>query len=321
MPVLVTGAAGFIGFHVARALLARGEVVVGVDSLNDYYDPALKRARLAELEQAPNFGFERLDLAEVAPARALFERLRPSLVVHLAAQPGVRYSVDHPEVYIQSNLVAFANVLEGCRHAGARHLVYASSSSVYGDQPDHAIAETDPTDQPISLYAATKRSNELIAYSYAHLYGLPSTGLRFFSVYGPWGRPDMAVYLFARAIDAGRPIRVFNHGELYRAFTYIDDAVAAVLRVVDHPPAGQPPQTIYNVGSDASISVNALIHLLEEALGKAAVREEAPMQPGDVHATRADVRRLREALGVAVAVPPEVGIPNFVAWYRQYHAR
>lgn len=321
MPVLVTGAAGFIGFHVARALLARGEAVVGVDSLNDYYELSLKRARLAELEKHPNFGFEHRDLADVVSTRDLFERLRPSLVVHLAAQAGVRYSVDHPEAYIQSNLVAFANVLEGCRHHGTRHLVYASSSSVYGDQPDHAIVESDPTDHPISLYAATKRANELLAYSYAHLYGLPVTGLRFFSVYGPWGRPDMAVYLFTRSIATGQPIRVFHRGELYRAFTYIDDAVDAVLRVVDHPPALVPPTQIYNVGTDAAISVNEMIRLLEDALGEVAIRQEVPMQPGDVRCTRADMGRLHEAVGQREKVPFPEGIRRFVAWYREYHAR
>lgn len=321
MPVLVTGAAGFIGFHVTRALLARGEAVVGVDCLSDYYDPGLKRARLADLQPSPHFAFERLDLADVAACRDLFSRLRPSLVVHLAAQPGVRYSVDHPESYVQSNLVAFANVLEGCRRAEARHLVYASSSSVYGDQPEHAITEDDPVDSPISLYAATKRSNELMARSYAHLYGVPMTGLRFFSVYGPWGRPDMAVYLFTRAIDEGRPIRVFSGGALTRAFTYIDDAVAAVLRVADHPPAGAPPFALYNVGSDQAHSVNTLIALIEEALGKRALREDAPMQAGDVRATRADMGRLRAALGADAPTSLQDGVRAFVAWYREYHAR
>ncbi|MCK6525145.1 NAD-dependent epimerase/dehydratase family protein [Myxococcota bacterium] len=326
-PVLVTGAAGFIGYHVAEALLARGERVVGVDNMNAYYDPRLKEERLARLSASPGFEFVRLDLAEPAPTAALFAACRPQRVIHLAAQAGVRWSVSHPEDFVTANLVAFLQVLEGCRAVGVQHLVYASSSSVYGDQARQPLHEGSGADHPLSLYAATKRCNELMAHSYAHLFGLPSTGLRYFSVYGPYGRPDMAVYLFAEAMRAGRPIQLFNHGDMVRDFTYVDDVVAGTLAALDHPPAAGPapedddparsaaPFRVYNLGGGSPRPLVDLVDALERALGVTAIRELVGPQPADVRETRADVSRLADAVGYAPSVPLEEGVRRFAAWY------
>ena len=302
-PVLVTGAAGFIGYHVAEALLARGERVLGVDNLNAYYDPALKEERLARLSASPGFVFERLDLAEPAATAALFAAHKPRRVIHLAAQAGVRWSVSHPEDFVTANLVAFLQVLEGCRAIGVDHLVYASSSSVYGDQARQPLQEASGADHPLSLYAATKRCNELMAHSYAHLFGLPSTGLRYFSVYGPYGRPDMAVYLFAEAMRNRRPIQLFNHGDMVRDFTYVDPARSAA------------PFRVYNLGGGSPRPLVDLVDALERALGVKAIRELVGPQPADVRETRADVSRLADAVGYAPSVPLEEGVRRFAAWY------
>jgi UDP-glucuronate 4-epimerase len=332
-PILVTGAAGFIGFHVAQRLLARGERVIGVDCFTPYYDVALKEARAAELLRHNAFSLERLDLADAEGTRALFERVAPKRVAHLAAQPGVRRALTEPEPYVAANVVAFLNILEGCRHHGVEHLVYASSSSVYGSNRKLPFSERDPVDHPISLYAATKKANELMAHSYAHLFGLASTGLRFFTVYGPWGRPDMAVYTFTHAIAQGRPIEVANAGKVWRDFTYIDDVVEGVLRVLDRPARGDPawnaldpdpatsaaPHRVYNIGNDAPEELNRLIALIETTLGQRAVRVEAPLPPGDVLETRADVTDLRRDVGFAPSTPLAEGIERFVAWYRGFH--
>ena len=324
-PVLVTGAAGFIGYHVAEALLARGERVLGVDNLNAYYDPALKEERLARLSASPGFVFERLDLAEPAATAALFAAHKPRRVIHLAAQAGVRWSVSHPEDFVTANLVAFLQVLEGCRAIGVNHLVYASSSSVYGDQARQPLQEASGADHPLSLYAATKRCNELMAHSYAHLFGLPSTGLRYFSVYGPYGRPDMAVYLFAEAMRNRRPIQLFNHGDMVRDFTYVDDVVAGTLAALDHPPSPGPqdddparsaaPFRVYNLGGGSPRPLVDLVDALERALGVTAIRELVGPQPADVRETRADVSRLTDAVGYAPSVPLEEGVRRFAAWY------
>jgi UDP-glucuronate 4-epimerase len=316
MKILITGVAGFIGMHVAERLLARGDEVVGIDNLNDYYDVALKEARLARLA-APGFRFVRGDIAERTVMAELFARERPDGVVHLAAQAGVRYSLQNPLAYADSNLLGFVNVLEGCRHAGVGHLVFASSSSVYGGNTKLPFAETDSVDHPVSLYAATKKANELMAYSYSHLYGLPSTGLRFFTVYGPWGRPDMACFLFTQAILAGRPIDVFNHGRMKRDFTYIDDIAEGVLRVLDRPPGDVPPHAVYNIGNHEPVELLDFIGILEEALGQVATKRLLPMQPGDVPATYADTSALRQATGFAPAMPLAEGIGRFVDWYRR----
>ncbi len=322
--VLVTGAAGFIGFHLARALLDRGIPVVGVDNLTPYYDPALKRARLAELAGAAGFRFEPLDLADRDASAALFAELRPRRVVHLAAQAGVRYSLEAPFAYIDANLVGTTSVLEGCRHHGCEHLVFASTSSVYGGNTKLPFKETDPVDHPVSLYAATKRANELMAHTYAHLYGLPATGLRFFTVYGPWGRPDMAYFSFTEAIRAGRPIRLFNHGAMRRDFTYVDDVVEAMVRLIDVPPApadraapdrSTAPFRLYNIGNHTPVPLRDFLAVLEHLLGARAIVEEAPMQPGDVEATFADVDALRDAVGFAPTTSLEDGLARFVAWY------
>lgn len=321
--VLVTGAAGFIGYAVCRRLLESGVAVTGIDNLNDYYDPALKQARLDQLREFPAFSFRRLDLADREGMATLFAELRCDFVVHLAAQAGVRYSVDHPHVYIESNLMGFLNILEGCRHVGVKHLVYASSSSVYGLNTKMPFSVADLTDRPASLYGATKKANELMAHSYSHLYGLPVTGLRFFTVYGPWGRPDMATFLFTRAILAGQPISLFNHGKMKRDFTYIDDIVEGVLRVLHHvpdrPAPGLPPCRVYNIGNENPVELERFVQILEECIGKKAVIEYLPMQAGDVVATYADVQDLTADVGFHPATSPEVGLRNFVEWYKSYY--
>jgi UDP-glucuronate 4-epimerase len=322
--ILVTGAAGFIGFHVARRLLAEGCTVLGLDNLNDYYDPALKTARLNILKDHSRFSFERADLADRAAIGRLFAQHRFARVVHLAAQAGVRYSIDHPHAYVDANLEGFVNVLEGCRHHGCGHLVYASSSSVYGANTKLPFSVDDKTDHPISLYAATKKANELIAHSYSHLYRLPVTGLRFFTIYGPWGRPDMAIFMFTKAILAGVPIKLFNHGKMRRDFTYVDDVTSAIMRLVDQPPrdAGQAagaPAKVYNVGNNHPEDLTHVIAVLERELGRAAVREMLPMQPGDVPETFADVTELMRDTGFRPQTSIEDGLREFVAWYRDHY--
>jgi UDP-glucuronate 4-epimerase len=317
--VLITGAAGFIGMYVAERLLARGDEVVGIDNLNDYYDVGLKEARLARLTPNPAFRFLKLDLADREGMAALFAREKPEAVINLAAQAGVRYSLKNPLAYADSNLIGFVNVLEGCRHNSVRHLVYASSSSVYGGNTKVPFAETDNVDHPVSLYAATKKANELMAYSYSHLYGIPCTGLRFFTVYGPWGRPDMAYFSFTKAVLAGQPIDVFNHGKMRRDFTYIDDIAEGVVRVLDHVAAGEPPHKLYNIGNHQPVELMEFIDILEEALGRKTVRNFLPMQDGDVPQTYADTASLREAIGFAPSTPLRDGIGRFVAWYRDYY--
>jgi UDP-glucuronate 4-epimerase len=323
MKILVTGAAGFIGMHTSQALLAQGHTVCGVDNLNDYYDPQLKRDRLAQLATYPDFQFQTLDVADASALMALFERSGFEGVVHLAAQAGVRYSLTHPQAYIQSNLVGFANLLEACRAHPPHHLVYASSSSVYGHNTKLPYAETDPVDQPVSLYAATKKSNELMAYSYSHLYGLAATGLRFFTVYGPWGRPDMSPMLFLRAILAGEPIKVFNHGQMQRDFTYIDDIVRGVVEVLHRPPLPRPDQAvahrILNIGNHSPVGLLDYVAMIEKLAGRPATIDLLPMQPGDVLATYADTSAIRELTGFQPATPLEQGLAHFVRWYRSYY--
>ena len=328
--VLVTGAAGFIGFHLADRLLREGCRVVGVDNLNDYYDPRLKRARLERLQGRAGFAFTHLDLADRAGTAALFESIRPPVVVHLAAQARVRYSLQNPNAYVDANLVGFMNILEGCRHQAVKHLVYASTSSVYGANTKMPFSVHDNVDHPVSLYAATKKANELMAHTYSHLYGLPTTGLRFFTVYGPWGRPDMALFLFTQAMLEGRPIRVFNEGRMQRDFTYVDDIVEGVCRVADRLPVSNPdwsgdrpdpgtsraPYRIYNIGNHNPVELLHMIEVLERALGVTATKELLPMQPGDVPATYADIADLTAATGFAPTTPIEVGIERFVRWYR-----
>ncbi|MFW6342614.1 MAG: NAD-dependent epimerase, partial [Halothiobacillaceae bacterium] len=330
---LVTGAAGFIGSHVCARLLDAGDEVLGVDNLNDYYDVRLKEARLARFADRPGFTFLRLDVADRAGISALFEKSGIERVVHLAAQAGVRYSLENPHAYVDSNLVGFVNLLEGCRHAGVRHLVYASSSSVYGANETLPFSVHDNVDHPLSLYAATKKANELMAHTYAHLYGLPSTGLRFFTVYGPWGRPDMALFKFTRAILAGEPIDVFNHGRHRRDFTYIDDIVEGILRTLARVPAGNPqwsgtdpdpgssraPWRVYNIGNSRPVELLRYIEVIEEAVGRKAVKNLLPMQPGDVPDTFADVEDLQRDVGYRPATPVEEGVARFVDWYRTYY--
>ncbi|MET4092902.1 SDR family NAD(P)-dependent oxidoreductase [Bradyrhizobium sp. S3.5.5] len=321
--ILVTGAAGFIGFHVARQLLAEGRPVVGLDNLNSYYDPALKQARLALLRSDSRFAFVEADLADRETIAALFARHRFDKVVHLAAQAGVRYSIDHPHTYADSNLQGFLNVLEGCRNNSCRHLVYASSSSVYGANTKLPFAVQDRTDHPVSFYAATKKANELMAQSYSHLYRLPVTGLRFFTIYGPWGRPDMALFLFVNAIMAERPIRLFNHGKMRRDFTYIDDVTRVVSKLIDQVPADDPaaanaPSKVYNVGNHHPEELMHVVGLLEQDLGRTAIKELLPMQPGDVLETFADVEDLTRDTGFAPSTPIALGVRNFVTWYRDY---
>ena len=333
MKLLVTGAAGFIGSFVAQRFLERGDEVVGLDNLNDYYDPALKRARLARLEGRPGFRFTRLDLADAPGMAELFAREKFQRVVHLGAQAGVRYSLQDPHSYINSNVVGTLNVLEGCRHNAVQHLVYASTSSVYGASTRMPYSEHEPAAHPLSLYAASKRSCELMAHSYAALFGLPSTGLRFFTVYGPWGRPDMALFLFTRAILEGRPNEVFNNGRHQRDFTYVDDIAEGVIRATDHIATGNPswdgaapdpgsshaPYRIYNIGSHRPIELLRYIEVLEDCLGAKAVRVMKPLQAGDVPDTFADVTELMDAIGYQPATPIEVGVRNFVEWYRGYY--
>lgn len=332
MKVLVTGAAGFIGMHTVESLVRRGHAVVGADCLTDYYDPGLKRARLARLEAVPGFERNDVDLGDAQAVESLFDRHRFDRVIHLAAQPGVRYSLQNPRSYIDRNITAFLNVLEACRHHAIAHLVYASSSSVYGGNTKLPFAESDPVDHPVSLYAATKRANELMAHTYSHLFGLPTTGLRFFTVYGPWGRPDMSPMIFARAITEGRTITLFNHGRSRRDFTYVDDIVEGVVRVMDHVPTASPqaaagarsPETswapfrVYNIGNHDAIDVTRFVALLEAALGRKANVELKPMEPGDVEATYADVSALSGAVGFHPSTPIETGVARFVEWYRDY---
>ncbi|MDP9201193.1 MAG: NAD-dependent epimerase [Gemmatimonadota bacterium] len=331
--ILVTGAAGFIGFHLARRLLARGDSVTGLDNLNPYYDVTLKEARLGQLEGHAGFEFVKADLADSLAIARVFERLEFDCVVNLAAQAGVRYSLTNPHSYVTSNLVGFLNVLEGCRHSGVRNLVFASSSSVYGANTKMPFAVHDNVDHPVSLYAATKKANELMAHSYSHLYGLPVTGLRFFTVYGPWGRPDMALFIFTKAILGGEPINVFNHGQMKRDFTYIDDIVEGVVRVIDQPavpdsnwsgaepdPAtSAAPYRLYNIGNNRPVELTRVIELLEENLGRTAQRRLLPMQAGDVPETYANIDDLRRDFGFAPTTSIEVGIKRFVEWYREYY--
>jgi len=323
MHILLTGAAGFIGLHTAQRLLARGDTVVGIDNLNNYYDVALKEARLALLRDQPGFRFQRVDLADRGGMAELFAGEHFDAVVHLAAQAGVRYSITHPNAYLDSNLSGFGHVLEGCRAQQVQHLVYASSSSVYGGNTKMPFAETDTVDHPVSLYAATKKANELMAHTYSHLYGIPTTGLRFFTVYGPWGRPDMAYFLFTRAILAGKPIPVFNHGRMQRDFTYIDDIVEGVLRVLDKPATPESdkaaPYRVFNIGNHQPVPLLDFIDCLEQALCRTAVKEFLPMQEGDVPATYASTDALREWIGFSPSTPLADGIGRFVAWYRDHY--
>jgi UDP-glucuronate 4-epimerase len=332
-PVLVTGAAGFIGFHLAERLLREGRSVIGLDNLSPYYDVALKEARLARLHAHNRFRFAQIDLTHGHELRALVEETRPAVLAHLAAQAGVRYSLTNPQAYADANLTGFLNVLEACRHGAIKHLIYASTSSVYGANAKTPFAVEDAVDHPITLYAATKRANELMAHSYSHLFAIPMTGLRFFTVYGPWGRPDMALFLFTRAILAGEPIDVYAGGELERDFTYIDDIVEATRRVIDRvpvqdsdwdamrptPAASSAPFRLYNIGGGRPVKVNRLIALLEDALGRKAKKRILPMQPGDVVTTRADTRDLERDTGFAPTTPIEEGVPRFVAWYREFY--
>ena len=333
MNILVTGAAGFIGHHVSKALLERGDAVTGFDNLNDYYDVSLKEARLARLRPHPGFAFVKGGLEDAAAVGALFAGRPFDRVIHLAAQAGVRYSLTNPGAYVQSNLVGFLNILEACRHARTAHLTYASSSSVYGLNSRQPFSVHDNVDHPISLYAASKKANELMAHTYSHLYGLPTTGLRFFTVYGPWGRPDMALFLFTKAILAGQPIDVFNHGKMRRDFTYIDDIVQGVIRTADRVAASDPawdaaapdpgtspaPYRVYNIGNHSPVELDRFIGAIEAALGRKAVRHYLPMQPGDVPATCADVADLERDVGFAPATPLETGIARFIEWYRTYY--
>jgi UDP-glucuronate 4-epimerase len=332
-PVLITGAAGFIGFHVAQRLLKQGRDVVGLDNMNAYYDPALKEARRIELAKLNNFQFVQVDLADRAAIAALFKKHRFPHVVHLAAQAGVRHSLVDPFAYVDANLTGFVTILEGCRHNGCRHLLYASSSSVYGSNTKMPFSVHDNVDHPLSLYGASKKANELMSHAYAHLYGLPMTGLRFFTVYGPWGRPDMAMWIFTRSIIAGEPIKLFNNGDMQRDFTYIDDVVEPILRLIDRPAAGrqnsagaapdpsssQAPWRIYNIGNNRPVGLLEVVSLLEQAIGKKARREMLPMQPGDVPATYADIDELAHDVGFRPITPIAEGISRFIEWYRVYH--
>jgi UDP-glucuronate 4-epimerase len=313
MKVLVTGVAGFIGMHCAQRLTARGDEVVGIDNLSPYYSVELKRDRLKQLR----IRFHELDIANASDLKKIFEETKPEAVLHLAAQPGVRYSLENPAVYIQTNLVGFANLLECCRHYPGRHLVFASSSSVYGNNPELPWSESQNVDHPVSLYAATKKSNELMAHVYSHLFGLNATGLRYFTVYGPWGRPDMSPMLFANAILDEKPIQVFNHGEMQRDFTYVDDIVEGTLRVLDRPQR----YAVYNIGNHQPVALLDYIATLERALGKKARLEMKPMQPGDVKATYADTTALARAVGFAPSTPLEQGLQRFADWFRQYYGR
>jgi len=330
--VLVTGAAGFIGMHVSQVLLSRGDMVVGLDNLNDYYDPQIKRDRLARLTPNAAFRFVELDVADRAGMDALFASEKFDKVVHLAAQAGVRYSLTNPHAYIESNIVGFTHILEGCRHNHVKHLVYASSSSVYGGNTHLPFSEHDSVDHPVSLYAATKKANELMAHTYSHLYGLPTTGLRFFTVYGPWGRPDMALFLFTKAIIEGKPINVFNHGQMVRDFTYVDDIVEGVVRVLDRDASAAPefdadkpdparsnvPYRVFNIGNNDPVKLMTFIDAIEKAIGRPAEKNFMPLQDGDVPATFADVSELNAWTGFRPETPVQQGIGNFVSWYRGY---
>jgi UDP-glucuronate 4-epimerase len=332
-PILVTGTAGFIGFHFAKKLLDADIPVVGADNVNDYYDVSLKEARLAKLAPYQNHAFHRVDLADAAACNRLFDDVKPTRVVHFAAQAGVRYSIENPNAYIEANVVAFQNILENCRRLNVEHLLYASSSSVYGGNKKTPFSEDDPVDHPVSLYAATKRANELQAHAYSHLFGLPTTGLRFFTVYGPWGRPDMAMFLFTKRIIAGQPIDVFNHGKLERDFTYVDDIVESIARILGRPAAPDPnydpmnprpgigsaPFRVFNIGNASPVPLERLISALENEIGKKALRNPLPMQPGDVYATHADVSALEAATGYRPKVSIEEGARHFVKWYRDYY--
>jgi UDP-glucuronate 4-epimerase len=319
MRILVTGIAGFIGMHCAERLAARGHEVIGLDNLNSYYSVELKEARLARLSGLAGVRTERLDLADAAALEQLVAASKPERVLHLAAQAGVRYSLENPAAYIQSNLVGFANLLEACRSHPPQHLVYASSSSVYGANQKLPWSESDDVDRPISLYAATKRSNELMAHVYSHLFGIPTTGLRYFTVYGPWGRPDMSPVLFAQAIMLGRPIRMFNHGDMQRDFTYIDDVAEGTVRVLERIPSESPPWALFNIGNHRPVALPDYIAALEAALGKKALTEYAPMQPGDVQSTYADTERLSRATGFAPSTPLEQGLAEFAGWFKRYY--
>jgi UDP-glucuronate 4-epimerase len=343
-PVLVTGTAGFIGSHVAIRLLDEGKTVIGLDNLNDYYDVNLKKARLARFEDHPNYTHVHADLADREAVEKLFAEHKPARVIHLAAQAGVRYAAENPHVYASSNVTGTLHILEGCRHHGIEHLVFASTSSVYGANTKMPFSEHDHTEHPMSLYAATKKANEQMAHSYAHLYNIPCTGLRFFTVYGPWGRPDMALFLFTKAILAGEAIKVFNHGKHKRSFTYVDDIVEGITRILDRPPepdvevevpetGNRKPETvgpdparsrvgpyrIYNIGNEQSVELLRYIEVLEDCLGKKAEMEMLPLQPGDVPATEASMQGLKQAIGYSPSVPVEQGIKNFVDWYQDYY--
>lgn len=326
MKILVTGAAGFIGYHLAQRLLSQGQQVCGIDNLNDYYDVNLKKARLDRLKPHSEFTFQHLDLSDRAGISQLFQDQKFDRVVHLAAQAGVRYSLQNPHAYADSNLTGFINILEGCRHSKIEHLVFASSSSVYGNNTKVPFAVTDNVDRPISLYAATKKANELMAHSYSHLYGLPMTGLRFFTVYGPWGRPDMAYFKFVKAIAENKPIDVYNFGKMQRDFTYIDDVIEGVVRVTNKPPQSSTetgstvPYKIYNIGNNSPVELLTFIEVIEKAMGKTAVKNLLPMQPGDVPATYADVDDLMADVGFKPSTPIEQGIHQFVEWYRSYYS-
>ncbi len=339
MKILITGTAGFIGFHLAKRLIERGDEVIGIDNINDYYDVSLKYSRLAETgigreaetghkkiqsTKYPNYSFIRMNLEDRDQLNELFEQEKFDKVCNLAAQAGVRYSLQNPHAYISSNIQGFINILEACRHNNIKHLVYASSSSVYGKNTKMPLSTSDNVDHPISLYAATKKSNELMAHTYSHLFGLPTTGLRFFTVYGPWGRPDMALFLFTRAIIENRPVQVFNHGNMVRDFTYIDDIVEGIVRVIDSLPegkagiAGSAPYKIYNIGNSSPVQLMDYISAIENALGKTAVKEFLPMQPGDVPRTEADVTDLEKDLGYRPDTPVQKGIEEFIEWYKSY---
>lgn len=333
--ILVTGAAGFIGSHVAHRLIERGDEVVGIDNLNDYYDVTLKQARLDRLQAHVNFRFLKADVADTPTIKRVFREEKPERVVHLAAQAGVRYSLENPHAYIHSNVAGFMNILEGCRHNGIEHLVYASSSSVYGGNKKLPFSEHDSVDHPVSLYAATKKANELMAHTYSHLFRLPTTGLRFFTVYGPWGRPDMALFLFTKAILEGRPIDVFNQGKMQRDFTYIDDIVEGILRVLDKPATGNlefdpthpdparsdAPYRIFNIGNSSPVQLLMYIETLEEFLGKTAIKNFLPLQQGDVPASDADTSELKKATGFSPSTNVKEGIRKFVEWYHSYYAK
>ncbi|KAF1707342.1 NAD-dependent epimerase [Pseudoxanthomonas sacheonensis] len=333
MRVLVTGAAGFIGSHLSQRLLARGDEVLGYDNLNPYYDPRLKQARLDRLLPLDGFGFVQASLEDRAALEEAFDRFKPQRVVNLAAQAGVRYSLENPQAYVESNIVGFLNILEACRHRGIEHLVYASSSSVYGANKKLPFAVEDSVDHPVSMYAATKKANELMAHTYSHLFGLPTTGLRFFTVYGPWGRPDMALFLFTRKILAGEPIDVFNHGHHTRDFTYVDDIVEGVIRTLDRVPGPDPdydpldptpasstaPYRVYNIGNHQPVQLLRYIEVLEDCLGRKAERNLLPLQPGDVPDTYADVSALQRDTGYSPSTSIETGVRRFVDWYRDFY--